>query len=190
TGLGLSTALQVVRACGGDLTIASRPGHGTTVTITLPYLEHGVPTLDSEAAAAASGAPHGSGRVLVVDDERAVRDVLSRYLSAIGFTVLEATDGANALEVLARADWQVDAVLTDLVMPHLSGPEFIRRVSEHRASLPILCMSGNGLPPSDTETAARLAAPVIQKPPALDQVAKLLSTAIAHATNRGAEGRP
>ena len=186
TGLGLSTALQVVRGCGGDLAIASHPGQGTTITITLPCLDSiGIPA--TNAPAMPEGAPRGNGRVLVVDDERAVREVLARYLAATGFTVLEATDGANALEVLDRAEWQVDVVLTDLVMPHLSGQEFIRVVAERNAALPILCMSGNGLPPSDTETARRLAAPVIQKPPALDRVARLLVATLTP-TVRSQEG--
>ncbi|MBK8250855.1 MAG: response regulator [Gemmatimonadetes bacterium] len=185
TGLGLSTALQVVQSCGGDLAITSHPGQGTTVTITLPYLD-GV-RVPTSVPAMPEGAPRGQGRILVVDDERAVREVLARYLAATGFTILEATDGANALEVLDRAGWQVDAVLTDLVMPNLSGQELIRRVAERDASLPILCMSGNGLPASDTETARRLAAPVIQKPPALDRVARLLVAALVAQTRQQEE---
>jgi signal transduction histidine kinase/CheY-like chemotaxis protein len=132
SGLGLATVYGVVRQCGGHIAAASDPGRGTTFTLHFP------------AAAAPAAAPvPGTGRtVLLVEDEAAIRALARQVLQQQGHLVLEARDGLEALEVYDRHPGPIDLLLTDLVMPHLSGPELARRLLARGAPLRLLFMSG------------------------------------------------
>jgi PAS domain S-box-containing protein len=133
SGLGLATVYGVMRQCGGHIAAASEPGRGTTFTMHFPAVE------------APAGADHGpgSGRtVLLVEDESAIRALARHVLEQQGHQVLEAGDGLEALEVYERHAGPIDLLLSDLVMPHLSGPELARRLLARGAPLRLLFMSG------------------------------------------------
>jgi CheY-like chemotaxis protein len=139
TGLGLSTVRRIVDQLGGTVTIASRPGAGTRVTIAIPLVAS--PSAVGAAPSAVPISRLGPVHVLVVDDEPALRRVIGRRLRAAGCRVSEAGDGLDALDIL-RADPTVDVVLTDLIMPKMRGEELAKRVISDFPRIGVLCMSG------------------------------------------------
>ena len=137
TGLGLSVVYGIVSQSGGYVTVDSQPGQGTTFTIWLPEAEG-----TTEKVAQPDAAPaRGTERILVVEDETAVRVLAARVLSEAGYTVLEASSGREALELVSGGAG-VDAVLTDVVMPDMGGAELAEHLRATAPTLPILFMSG------------------------------------------------
>ncbi len=138
TGLGLATVYGIVTQTGGRIEVESAPGQGTTFRVCFPAAE-GTP--ERPAAAAPAGAVRGTETILLVEDEDAVRSLLLRLLSGLGYTVLEASTGPEALELVERSG-TIDLVLTDAVMPKMSGSELVARLLELRPRLRIVHMSG------------------------------------------------
>ncbi len=140
TGLGLSVAYGVVDGLGGRLSLDSAPGSGTTVEISLPQA-----TGELEARAVSSAdttqSPTGAERVLVVEDREVVRNLTRDVLRSAGFAVTALAEGGDALASLAAGE-TFDVVLTDVVMPEMSGPELVRALRAHHSSLPVVYMSG------------------------------------------------
>ncbi len=178
TGLGLSTVRRIVSGVGGQVEIDSEAGRGTTVTLWLPLREAPTAALGAPSADAVAS---GSGRVLVVDDEPGVRRVLARYLGRLGYQMFEAVNGLEALEFLNGRGWDIDLVVTDLVMPKMGGAELTRRIEEVSPRLPVLGMSGT---PGATGTVDGpwSAARVIAKPPELSALAARVAEAIGRKT--------
>jgi CheY-like chemotaxis protein len=127
TGLGLAMVYGVVKQSGGSIWLYSEPGHGTTFKIYLPRHE-GVESAGSSDQVMASTAAHRRGIVLVVEDEEPVRRVARRILERMGHQVLDAPDGAAAIEALRRVGKPVDLVITDLIMPRMGGRELVERL--------------------------------------------------------------
>ncbi|BCJ44932.1 hypothetical protein GCM10010168_84940 [Actinoplanes ianthinogenes] len=143
TGLGLATVYGIVTQAGGEVSLTSEPGLGTTVTVLLPAGEPVVPETAEEAPAATRG--HGE-TVLVAEDEDALRDVAGRILSGAGYQVLTAECGATALEVAARHPGEIDLLLSDVVMPGMLGKELAERLTDVRPKTRVLYMSGYAQP--------------------------------------------
>jgi PAS domain S-box-containing protein len=136
TGLGLATTYGIVRESGGHLLIESSEGAGTVVRVLLPPAAEGaVPQAPEEEAAAPPGR---GGCVLVVEDEESLLRAAVRILSSGGYEVIAASGGEEALELAPRAD----VVLTDVVMPGMSGTELAARLRETAPDLPVIFMSG------------------------------------------------
>ncbi len=140
TGLGLATCYGIVRQSGGHISVSSHPGQGAVFEILLPRIEAPAP---AAAAAAAAGAPlpRGSETVLLVEDEEMLRQLARAILEGQGYTVLDAPSGAAALEVAGTAG-TIDLLLTDVVMPGMSGPDLARKVRALRPEIHVLLMSG------------------------------------------------
>ena len=140
TGLGLATVYGIVNQNGGHFAIDSAPGEGTTMTIDWPASTK--PAVPAAAPAGPAGLA-ARGTVLVVEDEEPVRRLTARLLSDAGFATVEASQGEEALELLESlgAD-DLCLLLTDIVMPRMSGRELTQRVHEKRPELPVLFMSG------------------------------------------------
>ena len=139
SGLGLATVYGIVKQSGGYIWVYSEPGQGTAFKIYLP--EFAGP-LAEPPPVTAPVSPRGVERILIVEDEVAVRRMAGRALAAQGYTVLEAENGAEALAILARTEGPVDLVVTDVVMPILNGRELSERLAAERPGLPVLFMSG------------------------------------------------
>jgi two-component system cell cycle sensor histidine kinase/response regulator CckA len=141
TGLGLSTVYGIVRQCGGDIRVYSELGQGTTFKICLPRDLSSSPTTDIESSAAPMQLT-GTETILVVEDEEALRMVAKRSLEEAGYRVLTASDGEEAMLVSAQHPGEIHLLLTDAVMPRMSGKMVAKNLLETRPELKVLCMSG------------------------------------------------
>ena len=138
TGLGLATVQGIVQQSGGFIWVYSEPDHGTVFKIYLPRVDEPV----SQTESATGEDTRGTETVLVAEDVTAVRAVTREMLRRYGYTVLEAADGATALEVAANFKEPIHLLLTDVVMPDLNGRDLAARLQAARADLKVLFMSG------------------------------------------------
>jgi PAS domain S-box-containing protein len=138
TGLGLSTVHGIVHQLEGEIRVQSAPGKGTTFEILLPTAEK---TLDG-AGERFGGESSGSGRVLLVEDEELVRALARRSLERAGYRVRIASSAEEALELVRANHNAYDALVTDVVMPGMSGPELARALDDSGRPLPVLFVSG------------------------------------------------
>jgi hypothetical protein len=161
TGLGLATVYGIVTGAGGQISLYTEPGEGTVFRVHLP--------------AADSHVPAGSGkhvddltslgeRVLLVEDEDAVRDLAKRILTEAGYWVTATSRGAEALRLLEDPRQEFDVLISDVVMPGMRGVELARRAEELRPGLPILMTSGYTTPLSDEDRDAMAESPLLEKP--------------------------
>jgi two-component system cell cycle sensor histidine kinase/response regulator CckA len=161
TGLGLSTVYGIIKQTGGFVYVDTAEGKGTTFRIFLPRhvasaqevaaeraAEPSPPTLADALAAvdqikrAANSDLTGEGTILLVEDEEGLRQLNARGLTSRGYTVLEAGNGVEAIEVLERSDGQVDLVVSDVVMPEMDGPTLLRELRSRNPDLKIIFVSG------------------------------------------------
>jgi PAS domain S-box-containing protein len=140
TGLGLATVYGIVAQSGGEIEIESSVSVGTTFTVTLPRI--GQPAATNVDEQDEIEPTRGVGRILLVEDEPAVRAIAARMLQKAGYEVVEARDGEEGLRVAEREIGQLDLLLTDVVMPRLSGPELATRLRALRPELPVIYCSG------------------------------------------------
>ena len=140
TGLGLATVYGVVKQSGGFIWVDSLPGQGATFEIYLPQALEAV--AKPEADVKSPAIPGGSETILVVEDEPDVRELACEFLTVSGYSVLEARNGLEALEVLSRHSGPIHLVLSDMVMPKMGGAELTARLRTLRPDAKVLLMSG------------------------------------------------
>ena len=140
TGLGLSTVYGIVKQSGGNIWAYSESGLGTTFKIYLPRVEETVKRYKPKLAPTV--APGGSETILLVEDEEAVRAIVSKILQNKGYTVLEAHHGHEALRICKDHQGPIHLMVTDVIMPHMSGSELAERLTSLRPELRVLFMSG------------------------------------------------
>jgi PAS domain S-box-containing protein len=139
TGLGLSTVFGIVQQSGGTVWVYSELGHGTTFKVYMPVAKDA--TTEASAPAQASK-PRGTETILLVEDEPSVRAIARGILSRAGYKVLEAEDGAAALRLFESTKEPIHLVLTDVVMPNMSGRELVEQLAKRKPELKVLYMSG------------------------------------------------
>ncbi|NWF91863.1 MAG: PAS domain S-box protein [Syntrophaceae bacterium] len=139
TGLGLSTVYGIVKQSGGNIWVYSEPGQGTTFKIYLPRVEDPLEDLKEKTI---KEVPRGSETVLVVEDEDVVRKLAVRLLKTQGYKVLEASDGGKAFMLCEEYKGPIHLVLSDVVMPGVSGRQLVERLKEIHPEAKALYMSG------------------------------------------------
>jgi len=140
TGLGLSTVYGIVKQSGGYIQVNSQPGHGTCFTLYFPQTQKKMKDAASEA-----GKNGGLGEtILLVEDEDQLRMAISEYLQESGYKVLEAPNGEEALKLAEAHTGPIHALVTDVIMPRMSGPELVSRLSglANRYNVMTVYMSG------------------------------------------------
>jgi signal transduction histidine kinase/ActR/RegA family two-component response regulator len=162
TGLGLATVYGVVKQSGGFIWVDSAPGKGATFLIYLPPVSSATisPTVESSQPAI----PRGTETILVVEDEPNVRELACEFLKSSGYSVLEAHDGLEALEILSRHTGVIHLVLTDMVMPKMSGVELISRARAARLVTKVVLMSGYSEYSSTSQSQFSQEMLILQKP--------------------------
>ena len=140
TGLGLAMVYGIVKQSGGWIWVYSEVGHGTTFKIYLPQAEAGI--RGTTADRALPSALKGKETILVVEDEAMLRELACEFLQSSGYTVLEAANGPEAIEISNRHAGPIHLLMTDAVMPGMSGRELAQRLQGHRPEMKVLYVSG------------------------------------------------
>jgi len=140
TGLGLSTVYGIVKQSGGHIEVYSEPGRGTTFRIYLPRIEEAAEAV--EPGKAREQLPRGSETILLVEDEAGVRTLAKTILQTHGYTVLDAAQGKDAFLLSGQHEGLIHLMVTDMVMPEMSGREVADRLKPLRPNMKVLFMSG------------------------------------------------
>jgi two-component system cell cycle sensor histidine kinase/response regulator CckA len=180
TGLGLSTVYGIVKQTGGFIFADSEIGNGTTMRVYLPrYIE----AVEAEQAPVERRPEKprdltGQGTVLLVEDEDAVRSFAARALGQRGYNVLQATTGAEALEVFDKHEGEVDLVVSDVVMPEMDGPTLFEKLRHKRPDLKVIFISGYAEDAFRQHLAENEDFMFLQKPFDLKELAAAVKTAL------------
>jgi signal transduction histidine kinase/ActR/RegA family two-component response regulator len=168
TGLGLATVDSIVQQSRGHIAVESEVGLGTTFKVYLPSAAGAASTSRAQRAA---GAVQGTGTILLVEDEPALRALAVTSLKKLGYTVLEASSGVQAIVIAQGHLNPIDVVVTDVVMPHMSGPELVEKLQETRQDFAVIFMSGysDGMALERARIGAELA--FLPKPFSTDELA-------------------
>jgi two-component system, cell cycle sensor histidine kinase and response regulator CckA len=140
TGIGLATVYGIVKQSGGQVSVQSDVGAGTTLTIHLPESDEHAAKL--EPGIVARAAASASETILLVEDEESVRKLTKQLLQTEGYKMLEAANGPEALECISMHAGQIDLMITDMVMPGMHGRELASRVRHQRPGIKVLFISG------------------------------------------------
>lgn len=186
TGLGLAMVASIIRRAGGSVDVASEVGVGTTVMLRLPAgVPRPTPAVPMRAVERREEVPLGSRHVLLVDDDPLVRRASARMLSRAGFTVIEAPDGASALALAADRTVAIDILLTDLMMPGVSGRDVIAGFRPLRPGVPIVCVTGFAAERDDDHSIALEVSAIVAKPFTSQVLLRAVESAIQGARSPG-----
>jgi len=176
TGLGLATTYGIVRQAGGHIAPYSEPGLGSTFKLYFPRADAPVTT---ERPSVAAGPAVGAGTVLVVEDEPAIRDMATQLLARSGYAVVALVDGAEAMSWLAQRGEPIDVLVTDVVMPHMSGIELAEWTMDRYPDMGVVLLSGYTAETLNLERVTARGAAFVPKPVARAQLIAAVQAAPA-----------
>ncbi|MFC1553468.1 PAS domain S-box protein [candidate division KSB1 bacterium] len=169
TGLGLATVYGIIKNHKGHITVDSLPGKGTTFDIFLPVLEEKVVKEKDEDKVFT-----GSGKILVVDDEEDILELIIQQLDMLGYSYVTASNGKEAVDVYKKRGSEIDIVLLDIIMPKMSGEEAFKEITAVNKNAKILLMSGYNRGGVEDSLIQKGAAGFIQKPFELHEISKII----------------
>jgi two-component system, cell cycle sensor histidine kinase and response regulator CckA len=169
TGLGLATVYGLVHQFGGIITLETEPGRGTEFRLLFPETSYAPVETATDSNPIRDVIPHGTETILLVEDESAVRKLGKRMVESLGYEVLMARDGEQAIEVYESHPGKIDMVVTDVVMPRMSGPDMVRRLLSRQADLKFMYVSGFTKDKMMVHGADD-DAPILQKPYSIEQL--------------------
>ena len=176
TGLGLSTVAGIVRSHGGFVNVYSEIGRGARFRVYLPAIES---ARAAPAKPSRRDLPVGDGElILVIDDENAIREVAKETLTAFGYRVMVASDGAEAMAVFAAHKNEVKVVITDMMMPYMDGPATIRALQKINPRVPIIASSGFTVDHRAAESSGNSVRMFLPKPYSADKLLTALAEII------------
>jgi CheY-like chemotaxis protein len=164
TGIGLATVFGVVRQSAGHISVDSQVGRGTTFRIYFPRCRAAADESEPVSAPVTAASMHGSATVLLVDDDEQVRSAARRILQRDGYRLLEASGPGEALLICEQHSGPIDLLLSDVVMPRMSGPELAERIVAVRPDIRLLFMSGYTEQPFPRQTLGNNPVELLQKP--------------------------
>jgi len=174
TGLGLSTVYGIVRQSNGHVWVDSMPGEGTSVTVCLPRTLGRPDAMPSETARLSLG---GDQTLLIVEDDEDVRRAVAEHLPSLGYQVLTAHP-SEAMDLVRQRAGTIDLLITDVVMPGMSGPELAENARAEQPGMAVLFMSGYIDDPVTRHGVVESKAPFLQKPFTLSELAAAIRTAL------------
>jgi two-component system, cell cycle sensor histidine kinase and response regulator CckA len=172
-GLGMSAVLGIIKAHNGALQLESRLGHGTTFKVYLP-VQISISETEEAQQKAASEPWHGSGMILLAEDEAQVKSIAMAMLQKLGFNVLDAADGKEALELYQQNAADITLVVTDMGMPVMNGYELFNKLKQLDPKLPIIISSGFGEGDIGSKIPVESIAGMINKPYSFEHLREVL----------------
>jgi len=188
TGLGLATVYGIVKQSGGHIRVESAPGMGTTIRIYLRRVD--ASGSEPTAVPARAATRQARGTVLLVEDQDSVRGYVALVLRESGYQVIEADGGAEALAAATAHQGVIDLLLTDVVMPGITGPALAAQLKERYAALRVLYMSGYTDDIADRHGLLDQSGAYIQKPFGADALAQKVCEVLGSEEQKGAGFRP
>ncbi len=179
TGLGLSVVHGIVKSFNGTIEVASEPGKGTEFTLHFPAIVHAAPSPDKTEN---RELPRGTERVMLVDDEAAITDIEKEMLENLGYRVTVFNESAAALRIFREAPDAFDVVITDYIMPRISGAELIGRMKSIRGDIPFVLCTGHFDPALEKQDVLLAGVERLNKP--------ITTLELALAVRRAIEKRP
>ena len=161
TGLGLATVYGIIQQAGGRAQIYSEPNVGTTLTVLLPATDQAISAPERKADSPVLG---GDETILLVEDEPALREVARRILAGAGYQVIVAESGPKAIEAASKHSGRIDVLLSDVIMPHMPGPQVAEQLLVERPSVRVLFMSGFAQPILEAGEPLHAETALIEKP--------------------------